>query len=62
MMLMDEAETVRANATRKILTMSPNDIPIDVWTMLENDESPLVNHQIIQYYKKLSSAYKTMAE
>lgn len=59
---MDEAETVRANATRKILTMSPNDIPSDVWAMLENDESPLVNHQIIQYYKNLSSAYKTMTE
>lgn len=44
MMLMDDAETVRANATRKILTMSPNDIPDDVWKLLENDESPLVNH------------------
>ena len=62
MMLMDDAETVRANATRKILTMSPNEIPNDVWQLLENDESPLVNHQIIQYYKNLSSAYKTMAK
>ena len=62
MMLMDEAETVRANATRKILTMSPNDIPSDVWQLLENDESSLVNHQVIQYYKNLSSAYKTLAK
>ena len=62
MMLMDEAETVRANATRKILTMSPNDIPSDVWQLLENDESPLVNHQMIQYYKNLSSAYKMMSK
>lgn len=62
MMLMDEAETVRANATHKILTMSPNDIPDDVWQLLENDESSLVNHQVIQYYKNLSSANKTMAK
>ena len=62
MMLMDDAETVRANATRKILTMSPNDIPDDVWQLLENDESSLVNHQLIQYYKNLASAYKTLAK
>lgn len=62
MMLMDEAETVRANATRKILTMSPNDIPDDIWQLLENDESSLVNHQLIQYYKNLASAYKTLAK
>ena len=62
MMLMDDAETVRANATGKILTMSPNDIPSDVWQLLENDESSLVNHQLIQYYKNLASAYKTLAK
>lgn len=62
MMLMDEAETVRANATRKILTMPSNDISSDVWKLLENDKSPLVNHQLIQYYKNLALAYKMSAQ